>query len=443
MLLESCSPFALLSYQEWREVYIVVQGTQLNVHKLKSSSFGEKKIYSAGRLLRKYTLQQAEVGIASDITHSVLVPLTRMASIIPSIARKRAFEKDPSLFAIEKQYSLRMRAELDQFVLACPDEDVSFRWINTICAGIDIAAPIDERSLPRQCTMPRRRRRQQRLVMTTDLTDQRFIEEQERILRSMYPAFADGRATAILRTSQREERPVTSDLREGVSNPVEQEAEDVDLSALAEEAEAELEPAPQTTQTQRPSNLRPTSSESVITLSAFENFSTDPINLDLNGKWNPPHPRTATQQLRYVRRCMPVLLEATPRHTNVMINAGQYVRPNWKVDVLEEWSLKPPAYDAHDFSERSTSSLVRRATQTSVGSGQSRSASGSSDEIQRVDTPSMELTAVVPKLELETPHAPKHPDVSITVARSPSPACESKKALQSQQVHANLLMMGF
>lgn len=46
---------------------------------------------------------------------------------------------------------------------------------------------------------------------------------------------------------------------------------------------------------------------------------------------------------------MPVLLAETPRHSSVMIDDGRYVRPNYKLDLVEDWALQPPPYDAHAF----------------------------------------------------------------------------------------------
>ncbi|PNS21481.1 hypothetical protein CAC42_1260 [Sphaceloma murrayae] len=391
MRLESCSPFLILPFQEWRPVYVILQGTQLNIHKLKSTVVGKAQAFSAGRLLRKYTLQHAEIGLAPDIAHSVLVPTCRLASLIPPMARRRAHEKDPELFRVEHQYGLRIRSELDQFVLTYAAEDQIMSWINHVSAGIDIAAPIDERNMPRQCTMPRRRRRQQRNITSNDLSDPGFIEEQRRLL-AQFPSMSSGVAAAAAAAIGPDPAPAEGrPLPEGNNNsnglPLaapDQEQEDIDLSAIAEEVPSQ----------------RPNSASSTLerTVSAAETTRRRPtaeelalLNFDVNGKWAPPHPRTAAQQFRYIRRCQPVLLGDTPRHSSVMIADGRYVRPNYKLDALEDWSLQPPTYEAHNFPdpEKVKAALSQHPHRTSYSSGlttQSGSRSGSSADMHRVDS---------------------------------------------------------
>jgi len=400
MCLESLSPFNILPFMDWKEVYVVLRGTRLSIHKLKTSSFGERKICSPGREVKKYTLQQAEVGMATDVTHSVLLPNSRVASLIPSIARKKAIEKDPDLFRTEEQFALRVRAELDQFLIAVPDELVAFHWVNKICASIDIAAPLDERSLPRQCTMPRRRRRQARPFLPADLSDARFVEQQQRLMETLYPTFAGERrralAVAATATSQTVADAPVSPIDAAIS-PIEEEAEDVDLSMIAEDAGPSG--TPRIPSRQRPAAARNNTAESVMTVAALEVHTTDPVNLDDDGKWAPPHPRTAGQQLRYIRRCTPVLLEDTPRHSSVMVVNGRYVRANYRIEILEEWSLKPPSYEAHDFTQTPASDLARTSTRSSVSS-QSPS-SPRVEDIQRADSPAQEMEiSTAPKLTL-------------------------------------------
>ncbi|PSK57786.1 hypothetical protein B9Z65_8988 [Elsinoe australis] len=386
MRLESCSPFLILPFQEWRAVYVILQGTQLNIHKLKTAIVDRQQLYSAGKLLRKYTLQHAEVGLAPDVTHCVLVPTCRLATLIPPVARKKAHEKDPELFRVDRHYGLRIRSELDQFVLTYAAEEQIMSWVNHISAGIDIAPALDERTLPRQCTMPRRRRRQPRSITTNDLNDPRFIEQQRRLL-SQYPSMAnaEGAASTVQPRSDADAPARENSVAqpEGAMATADQDQDEVDLSAIAEEAPisrtasgtSNIESALTSTDSVQP--RRPTPAE----LAA--------LNFDADGKWAPPHPRTASQQYRYIRRCMPILLGDTPRHSSVMICEGHYVRPNYKVDVLEEWSLQPPTYDAHNFPEEIKTTLSQHPNRTSYSSGltiQSGSRTGSSADMQRVDS---------------------------------------------------------
>jgi len=445
MCLESCSPFTLLPELDWKEVYVVLRGTRLSIHKLKTSSFGERKICSPGREVKKYTLQQAEVGMATDVTHSVLLPNSRVASLIPNIARKKAIEKDPDLFRLEEQFSLRVRAELDQFLLAVPDELVAFHWVNKICASIDIAAPLDERSLPRQCTMPRRRRRQARPFLAADLLDARFVEQQQRLMETLYPAFAGERRRAVVDVNiavaaNQTVAAAPASPVDAVISPIDEEAEDVDLSMIAEDAGPSG--TPRIPSRQRPAAARNNTAESVMTVAALEIHSTDPINLDDDGKWAPPHPRTAGQQLRYIRRCTPVLLEDMPRHSSVMVGNGRYVRANYRIEILEEWSLKPPSYEAHDFTQLSASDLARTSTRTSVSS-QSPS-SPRVEEIQRADSPAQEMEiTTAPKLTLTLDRSSSQKRVNTGDAMSSNNNELQSKITQDSEPSTGFIVYGF
>ena len=147
------------------------------------------------------------------------------------------------------------------------------------------------------------------------------------------------------------------------SNPgAEQDQEEVDLSAIAEDVPTPtLELTRTVSQTGSPFHAAP----------AVDNFTAD-------GKWAPPHPRSPAQQWRYIRRCMPILLPDTPRHSSVMINDGRYVRPNFHNEALESWALAPPPYDAPDFPD--VEALV------DSGSSSSARSADSLHEIQRVDS---------------------------------------------------------
>lgn len=391
MMLESVSPFLAPAVLEWKEVYIVLQGTQLSIHKCKSCHVGRETIQVAGKLMRSYTLQHAEVGLAPDATHNALIPQTRLAHLIPSVARRRAFEKDPNLFRVVKRHALRLRLETDQFVLAQQVEDVAITWVNRISAGIDIAPPIEERSIPRQVTVPRRRRRQRPQVTTTDLNDTRLIEEQERILREMYPSLARGSQE----TTNAQASPEPPASRDGAQDSLpsltittsqgqDQEAEDIDLSDLAEDVPSSpSSPNPSSlSASHRPTASRHVSSSTFVSVSALDTFQTSPLNFALSGKWAPPHTRTSAQQLRYVRRCMPLLFYDSPRASGVMFHAGKLVRPNFKTDTLDEWHLQPPSYEAHDFPEETTSALSRSPTNASSLSGRTNSPHDSTVDVR-------------------------------------------------------------
>ncbi|KAF1353559.1 hypothetical protein BDV97DRAFT_290477 [Delphinella strobiligena] len=354
MRIEKISPFQFLPKQQWRLVYVMVQGTQLRIHKIKTTRLGSDSVSEAGKLIRRYTLQHAEVGLAADVNDSILVPRTRLAHLIPVIARRKAFEKDPDLFRSDKQHAMRLRLESDQLLLAHSGEDILFKWVNSICAGIDIAFPIDERSLPRNMTLPRRRRRQQRTEAVDNLEDRRLIQEQERILRTMYPALGrseEENANTLRRTD-------TTDFAQGLPDltqtaTIEQDGEDIDLAALSEEItllQASIS---------RPSASRQTTADSAISSS--------------------PSTTAPHQQFRYIRRCMPVLLFDAGRASSIIMCHGRRLRINHRMDMLEEWELKPPTYDSHKFSTSLTTTPQRTSTYLSTTDTASIAQSGSDD----------------------------------------------------------------
>ncbi|CAD0112443.1 unnamed protein product [Aureobasidium uvarum] len=343
MRIEKISPFQYLQKQDFRTVYVVLNGTQLSVHKIKTVQLAGHSLPTAGRLIKRYSLQHAEMGLATDVQYNQLLPATRLAHFIPTAARRKAFEKDPDLFTPISQVVLRLRLETDQFLLADHSEERIFRWIHDLSASIDISLPLDERSAPKPCTIPRRRRRQRQ--ETENIEDQNVIEEQERIMREMYPSLARSieRGSEGADLTRTETTYDTNALT--LTATMDQEAEDIDLSFLAEDLGQEQ---PSTT---RPANIRQTTSSTVSTIASSFQYETSPDNLGPGGKWNPPHARTNASQWRYIKRCMPTLLFDAPRATDIIICHGRRLRVNTKMDMLEEWELKPPSYDIHEFPE--------------------------------------------------------------------------------------------
>lgn len=426
--LESCSPFQSLPGQSWREAYVVLSGTQLNIYKLKQTHVGKETIIpSAGKLLRSYTLQHAEVGLAPDVSYAVLVPVTKMANLIPTAARRRAYEKDQSLFRVVRQSALRLRVEQDQLVLCEPSEEQVVHWVDKLCAGIDISLAIDERSVPRQCTVPRRRRRPPPAPVVNDLNNQRLIEQQERILQQMYPAFAAERPennssfqflsldfeagfsipefTFMSSSDPATTAPVSNNSAiddQVMNDPAanDQELDEIDLSALAEDLSS-LQPS--TSNSSRPAVARQDTAASLSSLTA-NNEALERSDFSEDGKWAPPHPRTYAQELRYARRCMPVLIADSPRASSVLICSGRRLRLNYRMDIMEEWSLSPPSYDAHEFMAN-PSTLQRSNTHASSFNAGSASGSGSasSSSQPRAASPAHDSTMEVANTGLASP----------------------------------------
>jgi hypothetical protein len=340
--MESVSPLHNVSQSEWRDVFVEVRGTLLNFHRVKDG-----RPY---RLLRSYTLQHAEVGLAPDAYHTVLAPNSRLAHLIPSSARQKAFRKDPQLFRAEEQFIMRLRVETDQILLAHKCEDKILEMLHAIGAGIDLAPDIDERSISKQCTVPRRRRRPATQAIT-DINSAAVIAEQERILQQMYPSLA--------RDANEHSETTTQALSSNPGTPT-REDDEIDMSAIREDF-SDLAPtstngsslAPTTSEISRPAYSRATTASSTFSDHQQQMvYQTAPANFDSKGKWAPPHLRTSAQVRRYVRRCAPLLTLDAIRASDIVICNGKRMRINWREERLEHWRLQPPTYAAHDFTTK-------------------------------------------------------------------------------------------
>lgn len=390
--LECVNPLSFVGEADWREVYALVRGTMLSLHRVKDGG--------PGKLLRTYTLQHAEVGLATDVEFCKLVPQTRMAHLIPGAARRRAWQKDSSLFKEVRQSVLRLRAEAHQLLLADSDEGQVWKFVHSLSAAIDIAQPIDDRSIPRQCTVPRRRNRrhqqqnqqqQQRPHFGIDINDPIMLAEQERIFSQMFPRFAQ-----TMREGGAQEQPVPQ-----VEEPIEtveapqtpaREEEEIDLSEMREDSSARPQSGDGAL---RPSASRTTTSTTVnSTFSDDMMYTTSPANFTPEGKWQPTQNRTEAQLQRYIRRCMPVLLCEAPRASDIIICNGKRMRINARMELLEEWELQPPSYKAHNFhkSTTATTELVRSSSQRSSAADEAPQSSSSvledndNDQITHVES---------------------------------------------------------
>jgi hypothetical protein len=351
--MESVSPLHMVSMSEWRDIFVEVRGTMLNFHRVKDGK--------PNRLLRSYTLQHAEIGLAPDVFHTVLAPNSKLAHLIPSAARRKAFKKDPQLFRAEEQYIMRLRVETDQILLAHKSEDEILEMVHQIGAGIDLAPAIDERSISKQCTVPRRRRRPNTQT-AADINSAAVIAEQERILQQMYPSFAQETTEQSTPSS-----PAASETVTPLGTPT-REDDELDLSAIREDF-TDNNTLTQTTTSastnpDRPGYSRTTTASS--TASAFQTtYETAPSNFGPDGKWQPPHLRTAVQIRRYVRRCAPLLLSDAVRASDIVICNGKRMRINWREERLQDWRLQPPTYQSHDF-EKEQQRKENEATATAT-----------------------------------------------------------------------------
>ncbi|KAK9322429.1 hypothetical protein V1517DRAFT_323440 [Lipomyces orientalis] len=87
----------------------------------------DESVLSPANLVRSYTLQYAQIGLATDYK--------------------------------KKQNVIRVRAEGQQFLLLCNDARECVEWTSALQAACDLSLPLDERTIPRYRSIPSRRRR--------------------------------------------------------------------------------------------------------------------------------------------------------------------------------------------------------------------------------------------------------------------------------------------
>ncbi|RMZ72939.1 ph domain-containing [Pyrenophora seminiperda CCB06] len=322
---ELSSPFQVSGHREWQDVYAILRGTQLSLYRIKNPRLLSKnKQPCAGRLLRTYSLQHAEVGVAADFKKTPLIPKSPFAHLVPAVARPKLYETDPHLFEPVREHALRLRLEFEQFLLCPPTHEGMLDWIEAFCAAVDISLPLEDRSEPRYRSLPRRSRRQRILEnvqfaeniesLTSLEAGRRIVAQQEQIIRQLYPHLAGTRDSGPTQSA-----PATD------AEIEEFDPEDVRFPARVA----------------RDSLMRTSSHESDQDPS--ESSTSDP-------KSTPATRPSSAQTLRYRRRCAPVLLASSPRVSDVVFGKGQRFRISVKAHMLVEYTSHPPRYDAHGFS---------------------------------------------------------------------------------------------
>ncbi|KAF2659218.1 hypothetical protein K491DRAFT_574229, partial [Lophiostoma macrostomum CBS 122681] len=329
---ELCSPFQAATSREWNEAYVVLRGTQLLVYRVKTPHFLSKsRTPTPGRLVRTYTLQHAEAGVAADFKKTPLTPKSPFAHLVPANARQKLYDTDPHLFEPVREHVLRLRLETEQFLLCAATQDEMLTWIEKLCTAIDISPPLEDRSEPRYRSLPRRTRRQRQLdqeaaAFQLDYLDshelgRRLLAEQEHIFRHLYPHLCADTAT--------EQAHPSNDHTSANTASADPDAHDYDPE------DVRFPSARRTTSRSTESEQRPASS-------ATANSSADP-------KSRTAEPQTPAQILRFRKRCAPVLLASSPRVSDVVFTHGQRMRINVKEHILVDYEFLPPRYDAHNF----------------------------------------------------------------------------------------------
>ncbi|KAF1947172.1 hypothetical protein EJ02DRAFT_136512 [Clathrospora elynae] len=340
---ELSSPFHVSDNRQWYDAYAILRGTQLSIYRIKTPGILSKSRQpTPGRLLHTYSLQHAEVGIASDLKKTALIPKSTFAHLVPVASRPKLYETDPQLFEPVREHAIRLRLELEQFLLCPPSQEGMLDWVEGLCAAIDISSPLEDRSEPRYRSLPRRGRRQH-LLDGAQIGDnienlsnleagRRIIAQQEQIFRQLYPHLA---------------------------------------AAAREPASANAAPAADGLDDFDPEDVRcPTRSsrDSLTPVSSREEENADEDGPSSASLSDPKSARTQrptfSQTLRYRRRCAPVLLASSPRVSDVVFARGTRLRISIKSQILVEYTAHPPRYDVHQFPKRKHSAHATTAETT-------------------------------------------------------------------------------
>ena len=347
---ELSSIFEISRTREWNDVYVVLRGTQLTLHRLKSPSLLSKsRTPTAGKVIKHYTLQHAEVGVAADFKKSALIPRSPFAHLVPASARQKLYETDPQLFDPVREHVLRLRLETEQFLLCATSQEEMLSWAEHLSAAIDISPPLEDRSEPRYRSLPRRSRRQ-RIIDGSRLGEnlehlssldagRRIIAEQEAIIRQLYPQLANGTAPEISSNSHG-----------------------------ADPDRDEFDPDDVRFPSRRPGSFSASRANSRDGEASTEEHSLTGSSDSDNPKNTPIARPSRSQALRYRKRCAPALLACSPRVSDVVFSSGRRLRINTKEQILVEYTTHPPRYESHNFQKprRTSRTTLENAIRTST-----------------------------------------------------------------------------
>lgn len=334
---ELSTPFLESLDKHWHAVYTVLCGTQLSIFRMKSNHGLRSASPIQGRLIRTYSLQHAEVGLAVDHCGREIVPKSLFAKLLPKAAQKKLSHTDPHLFEPLREYVLRLRIEEETILLCSETHENMLDWVELIGAAIDISQPLEDRSEPRYRSLPRRSRRQRQIEeaalershpVTNDELEARLIAQQQRLFRRLYPHLADDSSY----NGARLERTITSgsEMRREVQRQGEaahEDAEDLDPADVREDGGEGS--------TSRPNSAR----DHISTTSLRGSAAYDP-------KTSPDRATTMTSNAlcRFRRRCAPILLASSPRVSPIIFQSGHRYQIDVKRDALVPFHLLPPRY---------------------------------------------------------------------------------------------------
>ncbi|MBE7181968.1 MAG: hypothetical protein INR71_12325 [Terriglobus roseus] len=381
MRTEMSSPFLVSLDNDWHTVYAILHGTQLSLYRLKRSLW-RSRAPRQGRLLKTYSLQHAEIGVAVDFKKSDLIPRATFAKVLPKHAQYKLYETDPELFEPVREFVFRLRIEQEQLIFCANTHAEMLDWVEEICVGIDIAPPLDDRHEPRYRSLPRRTRRQRQIeavaqigndISAREQMERQFIAQQEEILRSFYPSLATTTTNTSTHTSDVDSTPSSND----PADNNEFDREDV----LGETPETTPSNTPPTTSPRHQSSTRSLRQEAAadVDADAEEACEYDP-------KTASTRPAMSDNALcRFRRRCAPILLASSPRASLVVFTNGARYTIDLRRCRLVPFITRPPRYEAHPSAVVPTTTAAAERPVLTRGITNSSTWSADVDEITEED----------------------------------------------------------
>ncbi|KLP12055.1 uncharacterized protein FFB20_09249 [Fusarium fujikuroi] len=121
--------------RQWQMIYATLHGTALNIYNVKKSwqwrldkdgphhNPDNPAWIGQGDLIKSYSLQYADCGIAADYK--------------------------------KRRYVIRLRVETDQFLISSVELSTFLAWLDGLNAAISVAAPMEDWDIPRDMSIPR------------------------------------------------------------------------------------------------------------------------------------------------------------------------------------------------------------------------------------------------------------------------------------------------
>jgi hypothetical protein len=350
---EFLDPFLESPDMRWRAHYAILRGTRLSIHSI--HSVNSKSQAKLRKQIHCFSLQHAEVGLAVDLPPEEPLAKCPVFDILPSSMRRKMLQTKPHLFEPTREWVLRLRLEGCQFLLAFESQGIMLDWVEDLCAAIDIAQPIDDRSYPRYRSLPRRSRRQNQLensfrdefqLVGLESLGQRLVQQQQRIISALYPNLAnEPEGTSNANGTQRQNGHELDHIPS--QDP---DTDDLDPADIRESPYLEGEPNEEISDLARAGNQNPADNSTANGQRSFN------PKFALRGL-----PPCAAAAIRYRRRCAPIMNKYSPRSSDIIFSRGKRLRIDHKKERLVPFELAPPRYPRGSKSSKANSAAARNS----------------------------------------------------------------------------------